>query len=121
MELKLFKEDWANYRNYIEFRVRPVWERIKRPAERKNMTRKNCLMPFRRLAILSSGDILPCCVSGWHKPMPILGNVNTDKLLDVWMGLKIKVLRNALSRKPIDINELPPSCQICDSREAYKL
>ena len=55
-----------------------------------------CILPFYQMNILFNGDVILCC-NDWRRN-PILGNVNNDKLEDIWhchsaREIKTKVLQ----------------------------
>lgn len=54
---------------------------------RKHSKRKVCPLPFYMIGIFPDGDVEPCDTI--YKPM-ILGNINQDKLVNMWNGKKLR-------------------------------
>ena len=52
-----------------------------------------CPSPFYILVIRADGSVVPCCVA-WSKEL-IMGNVNSNTLLEIWNGEKFEALRKA--------------------------
>ena len=53
--------------------------------------RTACQYPFTTLAINPDGSVIACCVDWSRKTL--LGNVNTEHLIDIWNGEKLRKLR----------------------------
>jgi len=71
---------------------------------------KYCKRPFHYLGVLWNGDVTACChdINGIN----ILGNVASQRILDVWKGEKFRELRKAAL-----INNFPSQyiCQKCNA------
>lgn len=96
-EEEKFYETFGNCtdRMYIE-KMRPVYDGVDKTEGmnydadrygRKINARKVCPLPFFMLGIFPNGDVEPC--DGIYKPV-VLGNVNNEKLIDMWNGQKLK-------------------------------
>jgi len=76
-----------------------------KPAPGKKYS--GCIFPYYEINILWNGDVIACCrdYEGLYK----LGNINKDKLKDMWNGEKMQALRSDLH------NQRPPMpCAKCD-------
>ena len=120
LELQDFVTYWRRKYHNISFRIRPVWDRTSEERNRGTLKRKNCYMPNRRLVVAANGDVYPCCVQ-WHKPFTILGNVNSESLLNIWNSFSLQFIRIFLTSFDTFYHELPDSCKNCDSSESYVL
>lgn len=70
--------------------------------------KSECYYPFYMMFVDYTGEIIVCS-HDWGKKL-IIGNANTDSIIDVWMGNVINAVREKLSRK--DRNFKP--CKECD-------
>ena len=111
-EIKLFKFYWKGTKGIDEIRildstdwagqVDKVFDSI---GKRK---RKPCSVLWHYLAIHSDGNVTICCTDYDGKIK--LGNVNNERLIDIWNGEKLRKLRE-LQLKGNYINGL---CDICN-------
>jgi len=76
---------------------------------KKDNTYHLCPYPWTHFRIASNGDIVLCCRDLEHKT--VLGNLNTQSVLDIWNGKPMLNARNSLlKQRPQDI----VACQDCD-------
>lgn len=101
-------------RMYIE-KCRPVYDGVdygtkSLPLEdrygRKHEKRDVCPFPFFMLGIFPNGDVEPC--DALYKPV-VLGNVNSETLLDMWYGEKLNSFRILQLNKQRNITR----CALC--------
>lgn len=78
---------------------------------------KCCILPFYQMNILFNGDVLLCC-HDWRRA-PILGNVNQEKLADIWFGKKAMNLREKISIKDYNLIEACKGCSVTDYFESW--
>lgn len=125
-QVDAFKEKWRNTCPEIKFFIRHAAERTKdiypyATDTEMATTRKDCLMPRRRMTILQDGTILGCCVAAWkERDMYRLNNLKTDcpqELLKAWNGNKANKLRARLASGDA-FNHLY-QCKHCFSRESF--
>jgi len=67
-----------------------------------------CMAPWVNLHIQADGSVTPCCESTQK-----LGNINRKKLIDIWDGPEITVVRTQMLR-----GELVEGCRKCFEKEA---
>lgn len=71
----------------------------------KKSKKWNCLSPWKRLAVLSDGNILPCCnFFGWNIP---IGNINDNGLKGAWHSERLKIIRQGILDDSLD------NCSVC--------
>jgi MoaA/NifB/PqqE/SkfB family radical SAM enzyme len=73
-----------------------------------------CLRPFRQLYITVKGLVAQCCSDALNRY--IMGDINTDSLLDIWNGERFRKVRDSLIGKE-PLNGL---CRVCDLERAYQ-
>jgi radical SAM protein with 4Fe4S-binding SPASM domain len=59
------------------------------PADKSSV---RCAWPWERMTILWDGDVVPCCFD--YDKKYVLGNIRESRLIDIWNGDRIKLLRN---------------------------
>lgn len=75
-----------------------------------------CKDPFRRVGILATGDVQPCCCS-FLSPDIVLGNLTKSTIMELWNSEKLRDMRFAFVN---DRSKLPNYCKIClDSRYQF--
>jgi radical SAM protein with 4Fe4S-binding SPASM domain len=74
----------------------------------KTTNRALCLAPWVNLHIQTDGSVTPCCES-----VQKLGNINREKLVEIWDGPEITALREQMLR-----GELVEGCHKCFEKEA---
>lgn len=74
-----------------------------------------CILPFYQMNILFNGDVLLCC-NDWRRS-PILGNVNREKLKDIWEG---KVTREIKTKILCRDYKYVEACKGCSVIEYFK-
>lgn len=68
-----------------------------------------CPLVWSHLHITATGDVLPCCVGDWKRP---IGNINKQDFDEIWTGDNMKKLRKSfLTDKKI------PHCSTCYRKE----
>jgi MoaA/NifB/PqqE/SkfB family radical SAM enzyme len=124
-EVEPFKEYWKSIYPKIKFTIRHAMDRVNGThtlGEHTAIGRKNCLMPARRLAITSDGQVSFCCLL-WHTPcfigdFSIVENGKSVRnLIDIWRCFLLRNIRKHLKNK--NFNKLPTMCKECDSSESY--
>jgi radical SAM protein with 4Fe4S-binding SPASM domain len=75
------------------------------------MPRKFCGYPAQRIIITSAGYVYPCCLD-LHETMRV-GDVNTQSIMDIWNGDKLRELRKSL--RSLDTSTWSKTCQNCES------
>ena len=101
-------------RMYIE-KMRPVYNGVDKTDGmeydadrygRKINSRNVCPLPFFMLGIFPNGDVEPC--DGIYKPV-VLGNVNHERLIDMWNSEKLKDFWKMQLTNRFD----NPKCAVC--------
>ncbi len=70
--------------------------------------KKVCYYPFYMTKVDSNGDVL-ICSQDWRKEL-ILGNLETDMIMDIWKGDKLQIVKSNLSK----CNRGMIPCDTCD-------
>ncbi len=73
-----------------------------------------CRQAFVRLIVAHNGDVSPCCPD--IKQQLILGDANTEKILDIFNNEKANALRKSLLDKSAFASD---PCKNCSSHESY--
>lgn len=73
--------------------------------------KSSCLLPFNKIVVQPDGRIPLCCCDPFGKV--ILGDLNTEKLVDIWNGEKAKALRESLYKEQYSRKNLK-LCSKCD-------
>lgn len=73
--------------------------------------KSSCLLPFNKIVVQPDGRIPLCCCDPFGKV--ILGDLNTEKLVDIWNGKKAKALRESLYKEQHSRKNLK-LCSKCD-------
>ena len=81
-------------------------------------SRKDCLMPLKRLSIASNGDVYPCCVM-WHKPFILLADFKKNTIWEIWNSDQIHDIRKELANIRWTEYSKHPACMNCGSSESY--
>jgi len=98
------KTDWTSRGGII-----PIY----RKSENIQIHKKVCLRPFRQIYITVTGLVAQCCSDALNQY--IMGDINTQSLLEIWDGEPFKKVRNGLLGKD-GLNEL---CKVCDLESTY--
>lgn len=101
-------------RMYVE-QCRPVYDGVPYQAGavtadrygRAHRERKVCPLPFFMLGIFPDGDVEPCDTI--YKPV-VVGNINEDRLLNIWNGKKLRDFQVMQLKKQRCGN---PRCAVC--------
>lgn len=96
------KTDWTNRGGTVPF-----------GGKRKDIGTV-CLRPFRQLYITTSGLVAQCCSDALNRY--IMGNMQTQKLLEIWNGEPFQRVRNSL----LGYGELNDLCKVCDLERTYE-
>ena len=96
---------WKDKVDFIDLQL--MIDYTKQEFEDGFATKWNCIDPFRRLSIISNGDVLPCC--SFNGRSLVVGNVYQNSLKQIWLSEKVDSLRQNLLDKKIDI------CNVCQS------
>ncbi len=103
-ELKDFVEFWSDKVDHID--LQKLINFNKEVNDSYQTKQWNCIDPFRRVAIVSDGSVLPCC-SFWGKNL-VLGNIKDQSIIDIWNGQEMtKVRKDLLS----DQSNICTTCQ----------
>jgi radical SAM protein with 4Fe4S-binding SPASM domain len=54
-------------------------------------SRQICAQIFKGVQVQADGEVVPCCVD-W-KRVNLLGNINTESLIEIWNGSKLRNLQ----------------------------
>lgn len=73
--------------------------------------KSSCLLPFNKIVVQPDGRIPLCCCDPFGKV--ILGDLNTEKLVDIWNGKKARTLRESLYKEQYSRKNLK-LCSKCD-------
>lgn len=73
--------------------------------------KSSCLLPFNKIVVQPDGRIPLCCCDPFGKV--ILGDLNTEKLVDIWNGKKAKAIRESLYKEQYSRKNLK-LCSKCD-------
>ena len=73
--------------------------------------KSSCLLPFNKIVVQPDGRIPLCCCDPFGKV--ILGDLNTEKLVDIWNGKKARALRESLYKEQYSRKNLK-LCSKCD-------
>lgn len=68
-----------------------------------------CSLPWTHLNVQPNGDIFPCCMSPYDKP---IGNTSRDTLEEIWNGNEMKLIR-----KQMLSGKRPAACARCFNLE----
>lgn len=101
-ELDEFVAFWSQHVDFVDVQARTDYHAA--AVGQVRVRKFHCIDPFRRLAVLANGDILPCCTF-WGRTLPI-GNLSTGGLLDAWRGSAMQKVRSDL---------LGDRCAVCVS------
>lgn len=103
-----FLKFWKEYSDYIELQDAIL---LGKDIDKFYKKQKfSCNQPWRRLAILSNGDIYPCCGFTVLNKELKLGNIKHISLREAWNSKKIKDLREGLKSNKL---EKYPGCLLC--------
>jgi len=104
-ELKEFVDYWSDKVDHID--LQKLIDFNKEVNDDHKTKQWNCIDPFRRVAIVSDGSVLPCC-SFWGKNL-VLGNIRDSSILDIWNGEEMSKVRKNLMTDQSSI------CMTCQS------
>jgi GTP 3',8-cyclase len=77
-----------------------------------------CNRPFNQMVINYKGDVIICCNDYFGKE--VLGNVENDRLLDIWSCHRFKTIRRLLRMKRRNCIELCRSCNFMGDIYSYR-
>jgi radical SAM protein with 4Fe4S-binding SPASM domain len=100
-----FIEYWKNKVDFID--VQHMIDYTKAPVAEISSKKWNCMDPFKRVSIISTGEVLPCCT--FHGRTLAVGDIYKQSIKEIWDGEEIKHLRNKL------LNDKSEICNICQS------
>lgn len=89
-----------------------ILDLIDRNASAKEViesTQSYCPLLWSHLHVSASGDVLPCCIGQWKRP---IGNINQQSFDEIWQGEEIRKLRTALLE-----DQKVPHCSTCYLKE----
>lgn len=109
-EKREFLKNWKGLgANEIKIKFLDSWagtlfdKQVEMPKEK----RYPCEEPFKRVAILYNGDVVPCC-RDWNGSY-VYGNLHKNSLAEIWKSKKVKELRRQMIKN--DYKNLP--CKTC--------
>ena len=101
-----FIEFWRDKVDHIDIQVYDDFNLdITKPCKTNKAKKWECKSPWARLAILSNGDILPCC-SFFGRNIPI-GNIHDCSIEEAWKSQGMNKIRSGVFND--DLN----NCSIC--------
>src|SRR5579864_1540050 len=71
-----------------------------------------CMMPWVHLHITQYGTVTPCCQTSWEEK-DAFGNINNEKISNIWHGEKIAAFRKKTRKDEPDYR-----CSRCYEKEA---
>lgn len=93
--------------NWPEFSAGAINGAVRYKNEEYQKAKKVCIQPFKVLCLSANGDVMPCSVD-WKRVLR-LGNINTEKLADIWNGEK----RNELLCSLLELSKEGLLCDKC--------
>lgn len=76
-----------------------------------------CILPFYQMNILFNGDVLLCC-NDWRRA-PILGNVNREKLKEIWEGEGAREIKAKILHRDYKSVEACKGCSVTEYFESW--
>lgn len=76
-----------------------------------------CYHPFRQFNITTNGDVSLCCWDLFFKE--VMGNVNKEKILDIWNGKKFVKIRTELLKGHRKVSSVCKKCDFCGFKPAH--
>ena len=105
-EKDAFVEFWEDKVDYVDIQVYDNFNLdITKPYNTNKTKKWECKSPWARLAILSNGDILPCC-NFFGRNIPI-GNITDTTIEDAWNSEALQRIRKGI------LNDSLQNCSIC--------
>lgn len=74
---------------------------------------EECLQPFQRLFIGSTGNVYPCC-SDYGQKM-VMGNIYENSIKEIWSGKRMASLKETVNAEH---EQQPKACQLCRGRQS---
>lgn len=103
-----FIKEWVDIVDSVTVRPEENWGYFKESKLKRE--KYPCHYPFYWLTILWNGDVVPCCMD--YEGKIIFGNVNENKLIEIWENEKYKKFReNQLNNVFLGI------CKDCNTNE----
>jgi len=103
-ELSSFLDFWVDKVDFVDVQSKTDYRTT--ALEQDRPRKFNCIDPFRRVAVISNGDILPCCAF-WGRTLPI-GNIREQSLAEAWAGEAMQRVRSNLQT---DQSKVCVTCQ----------
>ena len=76
-----------------------------KPMVKNNCKKWDCMAPWKRVAVLSNSNIIPCCnFFGWNIP---IGNIIEDSIEKAWHSSKMMAIREGI------LDDSFRNCSIC--------
>lgn len=92
-----FVEFWKDKVDFIDLQL--MIDYTKKDVGKGTAKKWDCIDPFRRLSIISNGDVVPCC-SFFGRPL-VVGNVYRNSLKEIWLSEKANYIRQNLLENKI--------------------
>lgn len=111
---RLFTEFWSDRADFIvaqEYVKVPTIHFDKQKSDSNRMNEKmnfRCSMPWKRMMILATGDIVPCCTL--YSRFVVVGNIYKNTLKEVWNSEQMDQLRKMHKEGKWYLN---PICKQC--------
>lgn len=83
-------------------------------ADEKIDERGDCEEPWKQVAVLWDGRVVPCCFD--YDGKYLLGDLRDSTLMEVWNGEPMQELRRAFIARQVE-NELCRSCEFCPGKK----
>lgn len=100
--------DFKRIRLVSDSSSRSIFSRLLTSVISQVRKRYGCVVPFFQMNILFNGDAILCC-HDWERA-PVLGNVDTESLSEIWNSEKSNSIRRLLGRG--EFQEIGP-CEDC--------
>lgn len=116
-ELEAFLEYWSGHADYFSIQTLVDYGRffeIDFATVGKRTKNYRCPQPFQRIAVLSNGDVLPCCST--YASKLVMGNAATSSIHEIWHSGRFRALREMHAAGEYDKN---PYCYHCIENTAF--
>lgn len=94
-EIDEFVAHWAERVDFIDVQVYDDFNvDVSRPFDPARPKKWDCRSPFARLAVRSSGEVLPCCnFFGWNIPV---GSIHRSTIERIWTSSELDAVRRGI-------------------------
>ena len=123
-EIQNFLDNWKNS-SFKNIKVKNLHSyasqiNLKEILRNSSFVNENvCYEPWLGMSILSNGNVVPCC-NDYDSKM-VLGNLKTEKVLEVWNGYNMRNFRNSFLGDYKKRNKICKSCNVpCTNKDIIK-